>query len=399
MLFSTERHEVIDGKSWDEHLVQNTIRDIASDAISTFHSKTLYPAHPLDEPSHPNLGSGHYFGAGGVLWALGYLSRDAFIDLDTTWLVDSLSSLLPRFPIEAKARGPLSNVTSLLFGDLPILLQLFELTGEPIWRKRAIERIRESVADPVRELMWGTSGILLLTGMVKDSEFRADVAQLDRLNVQKLYEAWNYEHDGLCLWYEELFGSRHAVLGTVHGFFGQVLPLVRRLDELPRNQQAVVLERTHDVFCQTAIRESGLANWPVMLDEDREFLVHYCHGAPGIVNSACSFPEGSDKEFDQVLLEGGELIWRAGPLKKGPNLCHGTGGNGFTFLKLFTRTGDEIWLDRARAFAMHSISQYHRTLEETGHSRFSLWTGDAGLAVFLEQCTVGEAKMPVIDVL
>ncbi len=398
MLFAKERHEVAHGKPWDERLAQSAIDEIASDATSYFHPKTLYPAHPFDEPSHPNLGSGHYFGAGGVLWALGYLARHEATELDTAWLVTSLTDILPRFPKEAGTRGPLSNVTSLLFGDLPILLQLFELTGESIWRERAIESIAKSVSDPVRELMWGTPGVLLLTGQIRDSDFRAAVAHADRQNFQKLIDAWDYEQDGLYLWYEELYGSHHAVLGTVHGFFGQVLPLLKRLHELPKAQQATVIERTRDVFCRSAIRQSGLANWPVMLDEDRDTLVQYCHGAPGIVSSACAFPEDADTEFEQILLEGGELIWRAGPLKKGPNLCHGTGGNGFTFLKLFTRTGDQLWLDRARAFAMHAISQYQRIREETG-SRFSLWTGDAGLAVFLQQCVVGESNLPVIDVL
>jgi hypothetical protein len=32
---------------------------------------------------------------------------------------------------------------------------------------------------------------------------------------------------------------------------------------------------------------------------------------------------------------GGELTWRAGPLAKGANLCHGTAGNGYAFLALF----------------------------------------------------------------
>jgi len=378
--------------------VNATIAEIAADAISAFHPVKLYPAHPLDEPRHANLGSGHYFGAGGVLWTLGYLSRVNEIDLNNDWLADSLTRLLPCFPKEAEARGPLAHATSLLFGDLPILLQLFDLTGESLWRDEALKRINESVGDPVRELMWGTSGILLLTDLVQDPEFRSVAARSDKQNLQKLYNAWTYDHDGLYLWYEELFGSRHAVLGTVHGFFGQVLPLLKRLDKLSTQEQTAVLKRTREVFCRTAIRESGLANWPVMLDETRDILVHYCHGAPGIVNSACAFPLGIDTEFDQILIEGGELIWRAGPLKKGSNLCHGTAGNGFAFLKLFTRTGDQHWLDRARAFAMHAITQYQSTRDETGHMRFSLWTGDAGLAVFLQQCITAESQMPVIEV-
>ena len=53
----------------------------------------------------------------------------------------------------------------------------------------------------------------------------------------------------------------------------------------------------------------------------------------------------------------GELTWRAGPSAKGAGLCHGTAGNGYAFLTLFRRTGDERWLDRARRFAAHAIGQ------------------------------------------
>jgi hypothetical protein len=53
-------------------------------------------------------------------------------------------------------------------------------------------------------------------------------------------------------------------------------------------------------------------------------------------------------EQGALLLKGGELTWRAGPLAKGSNLCHGTGGNGYAFLKLFRRTGMSAgWLGRA----------------------------------------------------
>jgi hypothetical protein len=48
-----------------------------------------------------------------------------------------------------------------------------------------------------------------------------------------------------------------------------------------------------------------------------------------------------------VLLAGGELTWRAGPLAKGPGLCHGTAGNGLAFLAPFDRTGDDRCTSRA----------------------------------------------------
>ena len=68
-------------------------------------------------------------------------------------------------------------------------------------------------------------------------------------------------------------------------------------------------------------------------------------------------PSPREQELDELLLAGGELTWAAGPLRKGAGLCHGTAGNGFALLKLFTRTGDERWLERARAFATHAAAQ------------------------------------------
>src|SRR4029078_13683591 len=78
----------------------------------------------------------------------------------------------------------------------------------------------------------------------------------------------------------------------------------------------------------------------------------WCHGAPGIVASLATLAPGNDA-LTELLVAGGELTWRAGPLRKGAGRCHGTAGNGYAFLKLLARTGNELWLHRARAFAMH----------------------------------------------
>jgi Lanthionine synthetase C-like protein len=56
----------------------------------------------------------------------------------------------------------------------------------------------------------------------------------------------------------------------------------------------------------------------------------------------------STLELEELLLAGGVLTWNAGPLANGSNLCHGTGGNGYAFLKLYRRTNDRRWLARAR---------------------------------------------------
>jgi hypothetical protein len=81
----------------------------------------------------------------------------------------------------------------------------------------------------------------------------------------------------------------------------------------------------------------------------------------------------------------------------GANLCHGTAGNGFALLKLFTRTADETWLQRPRRFATHSAGQVAAARRHHGHGRYSLWTGDLGTAMYLHQCLAGTSELPAID--
>lgn len=93
-----------------------------------------------------------------------------------------------------------------------------------------------------------------------------------------------------------------------------------------------------------------------------------------------------------------EAIWAAGPLTKGSTLCHGIGGNGYAFLKLYARTGDVRWLARARAFAMHAITQTETAAERYDQMRYSMWTGDLGVAIYLWNCMHASAVFPTLDV-
>jgi hypothetical protein len=102
-----------------------------------------------------------------------------------------------------------------------------------------------------------------------------------------------------------------------------------------------------------------------------------------------------DDEHERLLLGGGELTWRAGPLAKGASLCHGTAGNGYAFLALFERTGDELWLERARAFATHALAQVANARAELGRGRYTLWSGDAGTALYLADCLAGGGTLPL----
>src|SRR5207249_10245086 len=138
----------------------------------------------------------------------------------------------------------------------------------------------------------------------------------------------------------------------------------------------------------------GGVNWPQSVGAPRPartaMLLQHCHGAPGMVTCLA----GLSEPIDDLLLEAGETVWNAGPLAKGAGLCHGTAGNGFAFLKLFELTQDELWLGRARRFATHALLQVERSRTKYGRGRYSLWTGDAGVAVYASQCVSATAGMP-----
>ena len=118
-------------------------------------------------------------------------------------------------------------------------------------------------------------------------------------------------------------------------------------------------------------------------------------GAPGVVAGAWDYLD------EDLVLAGAELVWRAGAHQdeKGHGICHGTAGNGFALLKAFARTGDELWLERARRFAVHALAQAERIATASGRRRYSLFTGDVGTALFAAACLDGDTRFPIIDVM
>jgi hypothetical protein len=203
---------------------------------------------------------------------------------------------------------------------------------------------------------------------------------------------------GCRLWLQDLYGAKSYLLGAVHGFAGNVAPLLSGLGWLPSGPRDLLLAEVPRSLAATAQLSEAGCNWPQSVVQHRPgrsaALVQICHGAPGVVCALRDFPIGVDAELERLLDAAGELTWKAGPLAKGGGLCHGTAGNGYAFLTLHHRRGDERWLARARRFAMHAIAQSRAQRVEYGRARFSLWTGDLGLALFLADCIRGDGGVP-----
>ena len=158
---------------------------------------------------------------------------------------------------------------------------------------------------------------------------------------------------------------------------------------------------TAAVLARHAVRADGLVNWPGALGRplvrprDGRICLQWCTGAPGVLAGAWDYLD------EELLLAGAELVWQAGAHgdEKGHGLCHGTSGNGWALLKAFARTGDERWLERARRFAVHALSQAERTAIASARHRYSLFTGDVGTALFAAACLDLDTRFPIIDVI
>ena len=88
------------------------------------------------------------------------------------------------------------------------------------------------------------------------------------------------------------------------------------------------------------------------LGNDKDRLVHWCHGAPGVIATlAAAHGAWGGERYLAAAVAAGEVVWRRGLLRKGPGLCHGTAGNGYSLLQLYQATGDRLWLYRASCFA------------------------------------------------
>lgn len=365
MLFSREAHEPVLGEAWSAERAGRAIAGVVADVEATFDDG--WPTHPndvddVDEASRRFRSM--YLGGAGVVAGLHRLERRGFVELRRDYVPYLERSLEaePDFPDEDGQR-------SLWMGEVGIRLVLQRLAPSAANLEQLAGLISDNERDERRELMWGSPGTILA-----GRELGIDVSASEQwLRRQR-------DEDGL--WTQHLYGEERRFLGPAHGFAGCALAL----GDVPDVAATLLLH---------AVVEDGLANWPALagapLDTrgDGQIRVQWCHGAPGIVATLAQLLD------EELALAGGELTWRAGPLRKGASLCHGTAGNGYAFLALHSRTGEERWLDRARAFAMHAIAQVERARSEHGRGRYSLWTGDIGSALYLADCIDGDGKPPL----
>ncbi|KAI0882337.1 uncharacterized protein GGS22DRAFT_196036 [Annulohypoxylon maeteangense] len=161
--------------------------------------------------------------------------------------------------------------------------------------------------------------------------------------------------------------------GAAHGTIGMITQLV-----LTRPSIAVAL---HLMLELVLIRQFASGNFPATEGSHVDFLVQFCHGAPGINIALRSLlPHFSEKvraKMEAAMKSADEEVWRRGLLSKNPCLCHGIPGNALAL----TEGGQErllhflSWMGTEELESRGWLAQEARDGEAAG-----LFTGEAGRA-------------------
>ena len=376
MLYDARAFGPLTDEPWDEARIRDGIAAIVADADAAFDPAALWPAHEWDGWSAPLPLKNLYVGAAGMVFALDDLRRRGLAETSLDLPAAALSAL-ERWraePDHPKGEIVPAPAAGLLTGEAGILLVAWRLTGDAAHADDLHALVLANIENEAEDLMWGTPGTLVAAAAMRDWTGEERWTEAARESAAAL--ASRRDADGM--WTQRIWGTSFRGGGTVHGLAGNVRALLQVDD--PRND--ALRAESADFFARDATREDGLANW------SSEGKLQWCVGAPGVVSAARDYLDA------ELLVAGAELIWRAGPPgeEKGHGICHGTSGNGFGLLAAFERTQDELWLERARWFAVHALAQAARM-----PGRYSLFTGGGGTALCAAACLEADARYPVLE--
>jgi Lanthionine synthetase C-like protein len=393
VLYSADMFEPLTGAHWNEAQARQGIRAIVADVEAAYRGpRLLWKADSWDGWRATSPMKNLYVGAAGVIWGLDRLRARGYAQtsLELASLATGVHELFALRPDFMKGIPlPPARESSLACGAAGVAFVAWKLTRQRDLDDELHALVRANATSDVDEVMWGAPGTLVIA---RTMAAETSAERWCRLRDETAEALWSRRETTGC-WVQRLYGEEYRGLQTWHGLVGNVCVLAPALDETRRER---LLEESANILEQTAVIEDGLANWPFsrrpeLVSPDGQVRLQFCCGAPGVVATASGYLA------EELVLAGAELAWTAGPpgLEKGPCVCHGTAGTGHAFLAAFARTGDELWLDRARSFAMHALEQVQRR----GRGRYSLFTGDIGVALYAADCIDCRSELPVFDAL
>ena len=260
----------------------------------------IHSTASADEPDYS-----FWTGAAGIRWALARLGHD----VDEGGLLAGYRSL----PDAGEWPG-------LMHGEVGVLLVSWKLEPTPEKEERLFDLVAANAHNPSHELFNGSPGTMLaalhLYEQTGDDRWR----DLWLTCADALLEQFRTDPEYGCrLWIQYRRGRLIRSIGAGHGFASNVHSLLRGAALLDDERLANSSVPPRETATTLALHDGGLANWPTAADpywaEDFPIRVQWCHGAPGW--SRAWQPSRATTRRTRLLEAAGELVWQAGPLRKG----------------------------------------------------------------------------------
>jgi Lanthionine synthetase C-like protein len=397
VLYTPENFEPLTNTPWDDRVVHEALRAVVADVDARLDERELWPAVEEWDTDGGRAAlplTTLYAGAAGVVLGLDLLVRRGHVTsrLDVAAAAErALEAWRDEPDAPERLEPPVRTHSSLFDGETGVLLVAHRLAPSTEVASDLHRRVVDNVDNETNELCSGSPGTMIAAKAMLDWTGDDRWANAWRESAEILWS--RREPDGF--WTYPPFGKAP---GAAHGVGTNANVLLAGGDLFREEWREPLLDGTRKALAATAVVEEGVANWPVAAGDDLvawdgQIRLQWCHGGAGVVASAAHYLG------EELVLAAAELVWRAGPasMDKGPGICHGTAGNGYALLKTFERTGDELWLERARRFAVHALEQVERWRGRRGLGRYTLWTGDLGAAVFAADCLDARTAMPVLE--
>ena len=276
----------------------------------------------------------------------------------------------------------------------------------------ALRQLKTMEATGSQEILYGAAGVLLASKLVEYSpECDKEINTEDQhALVRYLVESGQQVSADLHSQWPLMYVWHHRdYLGMAHGIGGILYTLLHfpeYFDDPSNCQGQTHKQLVYDTLMCVLQSEEGPGEYSSSCSASSggDPMVHWCHGAGGLVFLFCrAYEFFGDAVFLEAALRCGQLIWQRGILRKGPGLCHGVSGNGFALLAIFktlsrteppssslskellAQARPALWYWRACKFAqvLFTADGSFRLEANTPDRPASLYEGWAGVGPFL----------------
>ncbi|XP_012266305.2 lanC-like protein 3 homolog [Athalia rosae] len=363
---------------------------------------------------------GLYVGIAGIAYTALHLSRVSQLENERRDLIlFGLQYLGPALTHADKSKDSNKEKSSFLLGNAGIYAvaaALFRASKDNTRAMSYVKRYLEGAQNCKSlnflpsggdELFVGRAGYLF-GALWLNNQFESQIVPLKEIHeiaqvIVQSGQRYATDHGSPCPLMYSYYDTEY--LGAAHGLSSILQILIQIPKFLESNPTVEKLVQTSVDYLLGLQTKSG--NFPCATDEldrrsraESDELVHWCHGAPGVVYlMAAAYLHWKDEKYLDSCLKCGEITWKKGLLKKGPGICHGIAGSGYVFLLLYRLTQDPKHWHRAAAFANFLTSDDFYQNARRPDSPYSLYEGFAGTACFLADLLEPErAHFPFQDV-